>query len=93
MTYERMLIAFGFTGQAMFTARFLVQWIASERKRQSTIPIAFWWLSIAGGAILLCYAVARRDIVISTGQLAGLVVYTRNLMLLRRQRGRAAPSP
>jgi lipid-A-disaccharide synthase-like uncharacterized protein len=79
----------GFLGQAFFTARFLVQWVVSERKRDSVVPVAFWWLSLAGGAALLSYAISRRDPVIIVGQGMGLVVYTRNLMLVgkaRRQR-------
>ena len=72
----------GFTGQLIFTARFLVQWIASERKRNSVVPIAFWWLSLLGGLTLLAYATYRRDPVIIVGQAMGLIVYTRNLMLV-----------
>ncbi len=75
----------GFMGQAMFSGRFLVQWIASERRKESVIPIIFWWFSMAGGALLLSYAVLRRDPVIILGQSAGLVVYMRNLVLIRRQ--------
>ena len=76
-------LAVGFVGQAMFTSRFLVQWIASERRHASVIPTAFWWLSLAGGACLLVYAIHRRDPVFILGQSAGLVVYGRNLLLLR----------
>jgi lipid-A-disaccharide synthase-like uncharacterized protein len=76
-------LAIGFLGQAMFSGRFLVQWIASERKRASVIPVAFWWLSLVGGATLLVYAIHRRDPVFMLGQAAGLVVYGRNLVLLR----------
>jgi lipid-A-disaccharide synthase-like uncharacterized protein len=76
-------LVFGFLGQAMFSGRFLVQWIVSERKRASVIPRAFWWLSLAGGLLLLAYAVHRRDPVFILGQGAGLLVYGRNLALLR----------
>jgi lipid-A-disaccharide synthase-like uncharacterized protein len=76
-------IAVGFLGQAFFTARFLVQWLASERNRKSVVPSAFWWLSLFGGVALLSYAISRRDVVIITGQAMGLFVYVRNLMLLR----------
>ena len=79
----------GFLGQAFFTARFLLQWIASEQKRDSVVPIAFWWLSLLGGGSLLAYAIFRRDPVIIAGQGMGLVVYTRNLMLLGQARRRA----
>ena len=81
-------LGFGLMGQAMFSARFLVQWLASERRRQSVIPTAFWWLSIAGGAMLLTYAIWRRDPVFILGQGLGLLVYVRNLVLIRRH-GRA----
>ncbi len=82
----------GFLGQGLFTARFVVQWLASERKRESIVPAAFWWLSLLGGCALLFYAIFRRDPVIITGQAMGLFVYTRNLMLLRRSRRRAEPA-
>ena len=77
-------LAWGFVGQAIFSFRFLVQWIASERRGKSVVPGAFWWLSLAGGVILLLYAVHRRDPVFIVGQAAGLVVYGRNVVLLRR---------
>lgn len=76
----------GFAGQALFTARFLVQWIASERRRKSVVPVAFWFLSLGGGLLLLTYAVSRRDPVFILGQSTGLVVYGRNLWLIRRER-------
>ena len=82
------LLAIGILGQAMFSARFLVQWLASEWRRASVVPTAFWWLSILGGVLLLIYAIARRDPVFIAGQGFGLLVYLRNLMLIRR-RGRA----
>ena len=79
-------LVLGFAGQACFSCRFLVQWIASERRKQSVVPVLFWWFSLAGGVCLLSYAILRKDIVIIAGQLAGLGVYTRNLMLVRRHR-------
>lgn len=82
-------LAFGLVGQAMFTARFLVQWIVSERARRSLIPTAFWWLSLAGGLMLLTYALARRDPVFVIGQASGLVVYARNLWMIRRSAAEA----
>ena len=84
MTREAAWIAFGFAGQALFTSRFLVQWLSSERLGRSVIPRSFWYLSIAGSAVLLTYAIHRSDPVIITGQLFGFVVYIRNLQLLRR---------
>src|SRR3954447_9790964 len=83
-------VKIGFLGQFAFTARFLVQWIASEKKRDSVMPVAFWWLSLVGGSILLAYAINRRDPVIIVGQAMGLLVYVRNLMLVERARQRAA---
>jgi lipid-A-disaccharide synthase-like uncharacterized protein len=83
-------LAVGFVGQALFTARFLVQWWASEKKGDSIVPIAFWWLSLLGGAALLAYAISRRDPVIITGQAMGLFVYTRNLMLVGNRRAMRA---
>jgi lipid-A-disaccharide synthase-like uncharacterized protein len=75
----------GLLGQAMFSSRFLIQWIASERKKQSVMPTAFWWFSLAGGLCLLSYATFRGDPIFILGQSAGMVVYFRNLVLLRRR--------
>jgi lipid-A-disaccharide synthase-like uncharacterized protein len=80
----------GFLGQSLFTARFVVQWLVSERNRDSVVPVAFWWFSLFGGVALLSYAVSRRDPVIIFGQSMGLVVYIRNLMLVAKARCRAA---
>jgi lipid-A-disaccharide synthase-like uncharacterized protein len=77
-------LAFGFGGQLLFSLRFLVQWLASERAGRSVMPLAFWWLSIAGGATLLAYAIYREDPVFIVGQAAGLLIYARNLWLIRR---------
>ena len=82
----------GLLGQAMFSSRFLVQWIASERKKQSVVPTAFWWFSLAGGLCLLSYATFRGDPVFILGQSAGMVVYFRNLVLLRRRRPEQEPT-
>jgi lipid-A-disaccharide synthase-like uncharacterized protein len=75
-------VVLGFVAQAFFTMRFLVQWIASERARASVIPVAFWFFSIGGGALLLVYALYRRDPVFIAGQALGLVVYVRNLYFI-----------
>jgi lipid-A-disaccharide synthase-like uncharacterized protein len=81
-------LALGFLAQALFTARFLVQWIASERAGKSVIPIAFWFFSIGGGLLLLVYALYRRDPVFIAGQAFGVFVYARNLFFeLRDRRG------
>lgn len=86
-TTEVFWLSLGFLAQGLFTGRFLVQWIASERQGRSVIPTSFWWLSIVGGYLLLAYAIYRRDPVIILGQMFGVVVYTRNLVL--RNRGAA----
>lgn len=75
-------IILGFVGQAAFFMRFLVQWIASEKKGESFIPIYFWYLSISGGLILLVYAIHIGDPVFTLGQSCGVIVYIRNLMLI-----------
>ena len=82
-------IAVGFIGQMMFFGRFLVQWIAAERRGESIVPVSFWYLSIAGGLVLLAYAMHRGDPVFMSGQAFGSVVYVRNLMLIRRKRRQA----
>jgi lipid-A-disaccharide synthase-like uncharacterized protein len=83
---EKFWYIVGFTAQVMFSARFIVQWIASERKGESYIPISFWWLSAVGGGMLLAYAIYRREPVFILGQLPGQVVYMRNLILIHRKR-------
>lgn len=76
-------------GQALFGARFVVQWWASERRGVSHFPTAFWWLSLTGNALLLAYALHRRDVVLIAGYSAGPFVQVRNLVLVRRARARA----
>lgn len=82
MTETSLWIGIGLAGQLLFTSRFLVQWIASERRRESVVPVAFWWFSLAGGVTLLSYALWRHDPVFIVGQAMGLVVYARNLALI-----------
>jgi|TARA_B100000959_G_C14734503_1_gene522411 lipid-A-disaccharide synthase-like uncharacterized protein len=79
-------LVIGFLGQGVFASRFIVQWIYSEKKGQSSIPIVFWYLSIIGGISLLVYAISRKDPVIITGQLFGILIYTRNLILIHRKK-------
>jgi lipid-A-disaccharide synthase-like uncharacterized protein len=84
----------GFLAQALFSARFLVQWIASERVRKSIVPEAFWYFSASGGAMLLAYAIWRQDPVFILGQAFGLVVYARNIYFIwseRQAENRAEP--
>ncbi|MES1925249.1 lipid-A-disaccharide synthase N-terminal domain-containing protein [Salinisphaera sp. T31B1] len=78
-------LALGLLGQGLFSARFLVQWVASERARRSHIPVAFWYLSIVGGLTLLAYAIYRADPVFILGQSSGVFIYARNLYLIRRR--------
>jgi lipid-A-disaccharide synthase-like uncharacterized protein len=84
-------VILGFAAQALFTMRFLVQWIASERVRRSVIPLAFWLYSIGGGALLLIYSLYRKDPVFIAGQSFGLFVYIRNLYFALRERHLATP--
>jgi lipid-A-disaccharide synthase-like uncharacterized protein len=82
-------VLLGFTAQAFFTMRFLVQWIASERVGRSVVPLAFWLFSIGGGVLLLAYALYRRDPVFIAGQAFGVFVYLRNLHFVLRERRHA----
>ena len=84
MTTDQLWLGIGFLGQAFFSARFLVQWIASERQRKSVVPRFFWYFSLGGGMTLLAYALHRRDPVFIVGQAAGLLVYARNLYFIFR---------
>lgn len=75
----------GFAGTAVFSLRFIVQWIHSERAGRSVVPEVFWYLSIVGSALLLVYSLHRRDLVFILGQSAGFLVYARNIALRRRE--------
>jgi len=86
-------IILGLAFQGAFTARFLVQWVASERQGKSVIPISFWYLSLFGSAGLLLYAVVRADPVFILGQSLGSIVYIRNLVLIYRERRTSDASP
>jgi lipid-A-disaccharide synthase-like uncharacterized protein len=89
-------LVIGFTGQALFSMRFLVQWWASERQKRSVIPVAFWFFSLAGGVTLLSYAIYRQDPVFIVGQAGGLFIYSRNLYFIYLNRNRSddgAPAP
>ncbi|WP_435020325.1 lipid-A-disaccharide synthase N-terminal domain-containing protein [Tundrisphaera sp. TA3] len=96
MTTASYWLVIGVVGQGIFALRFLIQWIASEKKRDSVVPIAFWWLSLLGGIDLLAYAIYRREPVIIMGQVMGIPVYARNLFLIvraRRAAQAADPTP
>ena len=79
MNKAELWIAIGFVGQFFFFSRFFVQWLVSERKKQSVVPSAFWYLSLLGGIVLLSYAIHRGDPVFTIGQAGGIAIYLRNL--------------
>jgi len=81
-------LAFGLVAQLFFTARFLVQWISSERAGQSVVPMAFWFFSMGGGLMTLIYGVAKREPVIILGQGLATIIYIRNIMLIVKNRGK-----
>ncbi len=83
---DKMWLGVGFAGQICFFSRFLVQWITSEIRKESTIPVAFWYFSVVGSVLLLSYAIWRRDPVFIVGQAFGQIVYVRNLVLIHRRR-------
>lgn len=83
---EFLWVVVGLGGQLVFSARFLVQWAASERAGRSVIPVAFWWLSIGGAAVLLSYAIHRGDPVFILGQSMGFAIYARNLWLIHAEK-------
>lgn len=85
-TYEHLWLLIGFTGQALFASRFILQWFKSEMEGRSVIPIGFWYCSVGGGIVMLAYAIWRQDPVFITGQATGLLVYARNLYLIFRER-------
>lgn len=81
----------GFLGQLVFASRFVIQWVHAERVGRSEIPLAFWFLSVAGGLILLCYAIQLANIVFIVGQVTGLAIYMRNLHLILQSRRPTPP--
>jgi len=81
-------LAFGLVAQLFFTARFLVQWISSERAGKSVVPMAFWFFSMGGGLMTLVYGIAKREPVIIIGQAMATVIYVRNIMLIVKNRGK-----
>lgn len=84
--YELAWVGIGFFAQFLFMMRFIVQWIASEKAKQSIIPLAFWYFSMGGGVLLFAYAVHRQDPVFMFGQALGLIIYIRNLFLIRKHK-------
>ena len=87
---EKLWLAIGFLAQAVFSARFIIQWVVSEKAGRSTVPPVFWVLSMVGGLMLLCYAIWRQDPVFILGQSTGVLIYGRNLHMIHKQ-ARAAP--
>ena len=84
-TNEIIFLTIGFIGQGLFASRFIFQWILSEKKGESYIPIILWYLSISGGIGLLIYAIFRKDPVIIVGQTFGIFIYLRNLYLIYKK--------
>ena len=89
-TTETIWIAVGFLGQGLFFGRWIIQWLVSERSAESTVPVAFWYMSLIGGLITLAYAIYRLDPVFIAGQSFGAIVYIRNLMLIYRPSSKTA---
>jgi lipid-A-disaccharide synthase-like uncharacterized protein len=85
MSIDQIWLIIGFTGQAVFASRFLIQWIVSERASKSVIPNVFWWISLAGSMILLSYAIHKLDPVFIMGQSCGFLIYSRNLYLIKKE--------
>lgn len=79
---ELIWVIVGLGAQLLFSMRFIIQWIASEKQRRSVVPELFWWFSITGGLTLLAYAIHRQDPVFILGQSLGVVIYLRNLWLI-----------
>jgi len=85
MEHDPMWLAIGFAGQALFSMRFIVQWLRSEREKKSVVPLAFWYFSLAGGTALTLYSIHRADPVFIVGQGLGLFIYLRNLWLIYKE--------
>jgi lipid-A-disaccharide synthase-like uncharacterized protein len=79
---EVVWVAIGLLGQLLFFLRFFIQWLVSEKKKESVIPVSFWYFSISGGIILLFYAIYRKDPVFILGQSTGVLIYARNLYFI-----------
>ena len=92
-TQELIWLTIGMVAQLMFTLRFVVQWIASERVRRSVVPETFWYFSFAGGLMLFVYAIYRADPVFIVGQGSGLFIYSRNIYFIWRGKQALQPEP
>ena len=85
MEHDPVWLAIGFLGQGLFSIRFIIQWLKSERIKRSVVPLAFWYFSLAGGVVLFVYSLHRRDPVFIVGQALGIFIYLRNLWLIHRE--------
>jgi lipid-A-disaccharide synthase-like uncharacterized protein len=86
-------LAFGLVAQLFFTARFLVQWISSERAGKSVVPMAFWFFSMGGGLMTLIYGIVKREPIIILGQALATIIYVRNIMLIIKDRAGGSTTP
>ncbi len=86
MTVDHVWLGIGLFGQLIFSARFIIQWLVSEKEKRSVIPVAFWYLSLFGGITLLLYSIYKRDPVFILGQSTGVLIYLRNLYLIQQER-------
>ena len=93
MTANALWLGIGFLGQTFFALRILCQWIVSERRGESVVPVYFWYFSILGGVTLFIYATHRLDPVFMVGEATGVFIYVRNLVLIRRREGRRPMPP
>ena len=92
LTIDHVWLLVGFLGQGLFASRFIIQWFKSELVGRSVIPLSFWYCSLGGGIVLLAYAIHKLDPVFITGQGAGLIVYSRNLYLISREKKGTHPT-
>ena len=88
MSDDSLWLVIGLLGQGIFSARFLIQWLVSEKEKKSVVPIVFWYLSLAGGVTLLFYSIYKQDLVFIFGQSTGILIYARNLYLIQREKAR-----
>ena len=85
LSSKDLLFFFCLLGQICFSARFIIQWIFSEKKKKSVIPVAFWYFSLIGGVILLIYAILKKEPVFILGQAPGIFIYSRNIYMIRKR--------
>lgn len=91
-TYDHLWLVIGLFGQLLFSMRFILQWLASEKVKRSIVPDVFWYFSLAGGIVLFLYAISRHDPVFMLGQGAGIFIYLRNIYFISRNRKMALKS-